>query len=103
MADASTLYLSEFADSGNARSGAQMQMGTQPAIRLQKIPYSGGSSVQSAAFHENTRFVRVCVTSDCHLDFGLDPVATTNHTPMFSNTVEYFSIRPGDKLAVILG
>lgn len=102
MAHPAGLFLSEFADSGNARSGAQMQMGTQPAVRLQFLDFSGGTNLQSTAFHETTRFVRVCVTADCHLDFGTDPVATHNHMMMFANTVEYFSIRPGDKLAVLL-
>lgn len=101
MAHPNELFISEFADSGNARSGAQMQMGTQPAIRIQRIDYSGGVSVQSIAFHENTRFVRLYVSSDCHVDFGVDPSATHNHMFMPAGTIEYFSVRQGDKLAIL--
>lgn len=101
MAQPDELYISEFADSGNARSGAQMQMGVQPAIRIQRLDYSGGASLQSELFHENTRFVRIHATTNCHVDFGPDPVATYNHMFAPAGITEYFGVRPGIRLAVL--
>lgn len=101
MAHPDELYIAEFADSGNARSGAQMQMGVQPAIRIQRLDYAGGTSLQSEMFHENTRFVRIYPTTACHLDFGPDPEATHNHMFLPAGAVEYFGVRQGIRLAVL--
>lgn len=95
------LYISEFMNSGNSKSGAQMQLGVQPAVALQKIDFSGGISVQSNAFNTKTYFVRLYTDADCHLDFGTSPTATVNHMFLPAGSVEYFGIREGDKLAVI--
>ena len=96
-----SLYISEFANSGNSKSGAQMQLGVQPAVGLQKIDYTGSSSVQSNEFQVMTFFIRVYATDDCHLAFGVDPTATNNHMFLPGGSVEYFGIRKGDKLAVL--
>lgn len=95
------LYISEFANSGNSKSGAQMQLGVQPAVGLQKVDYSGTVSVQSNVFQPLTFFIRVYATDDCHLAFGASPTATNNHMFLPGGSVEYFGIRPGDRLAVL--
>jgi len=59
-------------------------------------------SVQSAVFDERTRFVRLHCDADCHVVFGTDPTATTNHMPLLADSTEYFGVViSGLKLAVI--
>ena len=95
-----SLYLTEFQASGNAESGAQLQVGVQPAVAMQKITFAG--SVQSSEFDERTRFIRLHCDADCHVVFGTNPTATTNHMPMLANSTEYFGVvQSGLKLAVI--
>lgn len=96
MAD---LYITEFQASGNSVSGAQLQVGVQPAVAMQKVTFS--ASTQSAAFDSRTVFLRLHPTADCHIIVGTDPTATTNHMPMLADSTEYFGVLPGMKLAVI--
>lgn len=95
------LYVTEFRDSGNSNSGAQLQVGHQPAIAMQKITFDASASVQSAEFEPRTQFVRLHPTADCHVLFSPDPTATLNHMPLLADSTEYFSITAGGKLAVI--
>ena len=95
-----SLYITEFQASGNSESGAQLQVGVQPAIAMQKVTFT--TSTQSAEFDERTSFVRLHADADCHILFSPDPTATTNHMPMLADSTEYFGIvMPGLKLAVI--
>ena len=59
------LYITEFQASGNAESGAQLQVGVQPAVAMQKVSFT--TSTQSAEFDERTRFIRL------HADLKLRP------------------------------
>lgn len=94
------LYITEFQASGNAESGAQLQVGMQPAVAMQRLSFTGSTS--SATFDPRTRFIRLHTDADCHVVFGTDPTATTNHMPMLAGSTEYFgAITPGLKLAVI--
>lgn len=95
------LYVSEFANSANSKSGAQMQMGVQPANTLQKLDFSGGTNLQSNVFSEKTHFIRIYTTVDCHLAFGIDPVATADTMFLPAGTAEYFGILRGHRLAVL--
>lgn len=52
-----SLYITEFQASGNSESGAQLQVGVQPAIAMQKVTFT--TSTQSAEFDERTSFVRL--------------------------------------------
>lgn len=95
-----SLYVTEFQASGNADSGAQLQVGVQPAVAVQKLTFT--TSTQSATFDPRTRFIRLHPDADCHVVFGTDPTATTNHMPMLAGSTEYFGVdMPGLKLAVI--
>lgn len=39
---------------------------------------SSGTSAQSAAFGANIEYVRVIPDADCHIEFGVNPTATTS-------------------------
>lgn len=72
-----------------------------PALAEQKLAISGVSA-QSAAFNRLTRLIRVHTDIVCSVAVGgANPAATTSSARMAANQTEYFSVEPGDKIAVI--
>ena len=76
-----------------------MHKGMRP-VTTQKIN-SAGTSAQSAAFGANIEYVRVIPDADCHIEFGVNPTATTSKIFMESKTSEIFKVSQGEKVAVI--
>src|SRR5690349_12380927 len=100
------LYVTEFAQmavfvGANGQAG---QMPAEPPIAEQTIAI-GVSSVQSAAFNANTKFVRLHVdsTGPCSIEFGTNPTATATTQRMAPNQTEYKGVPHGAgfKVAVI--
>lgn len=65
----------------------------------------GGASAPSNAFSPNTSVVRVHADAICSIAFspiaGSTPVATAAEGRLAANQTEYYSVKPGDKIAVI--
>lgn len=62
------------------------------------------ASAQSVAFGANTFEIRVCSSTNCHINIGTNPTAAaTDNNGMYlpAGVVEYFHVAPGQKLAVI--
>jgi len=61
------------------------------------------STVASTAFGANTTHVRVaCSLGHAHVSFGTAPTASITTSPMVpTNSVSFFAVKPGDKMAVI--
>ena len=76
-----------------------MHIGLRP-VTTQKVN-SSGTSAQSAAFGSNIEYVRVIPDADCHIEFGVNPTATTSKIFMESKTSEIFKVSQGEKVAVI--
>lgn len=93
-----TLYVTEFTSLGNADNG-QPQIARRPGT-TQTVAI-GASSTQSAAFNAATRFIRLHTDAICSTAVSDNPTATTASERMPADAVEYFSVRPGDKIAVI--
>lgn len=96
----SNLYITEFSRSGNSNSGQALPIGHLPPVADQRVVFTT-SSVQSSAFNADTKFVRVHTDATCHLVFGDDPTALLDSMRMLVGTTEYFSVKPGQKVAVI--
>jgi hypothetical protein len=69
-------------------------------ISTEKVTASG-TSVQSAAFAENIEYVRIAADAACHIEFGVNPTATTSKVYVPADDIEYFKVSPGEKVAVI--
>ena len=69
-------------------------------VTTQKVN-SSGTSAQSTAFGANIEYVRVIPDADCHIEFGVNPTATTSTIFMESKSSEYFKVSEGEKVAVI--
>lgn len=59
------------------------------------------ASVQSTAVSTNVDVIRVVSTTDCHIQIGTNPTATTSSTFLPAGVVEYIGIKGGDKVAAI--
>lgn len=93
-----SLYITEY--SGTA--GQQTQVAMTPAVAHQKLTI--GSETDSAAFNQNTRFIRVHADAICSIlieNSETAPTATVSMTRMSADSTEYFGVNPGGKLSVI--
>jgi hypothetical protein len=84
-----------------ALSGGTLQVGQELANTSQAVAISAGS-LQSVAFNIRTRHIRVHTDAQCSIEFGLNPTATITSCVLSAQQTEYFGVRPGDKLAVIV-
>lgn len=67
----------------------------------QKVAYTGTAGTITNAVGSQTRKVRVMATTDAYIVIGSSPTATANDPPLPANSVEYFSINPGEKVSAI--
>ena len=93
------LYVTEF---NNIGGGARFPVaGALWAAVAEQTVAIGGVTASSAAFNANTLFIRVHTDVICSIDIGAAPTATTSTARMAANQTEYFSVKPGHKIAVI--
>lgn len=85
-------------------SGIINSMAVMPPLAINNVAI-GGASAPSNPFGINTSAVRVHADAICSVRFspdrGTTPVATASDFRMAANQTEYFTVRPGDLLAVI--
>lgn len=98
VADAATLYLTEFKDS----PPVTYQAAPMPA-NVQQTVAVGGGSLQSSAFAWNTILIRVQCDVVCNIVVGSNPTATTTSLRLIAGQTEYFQVKASDKIAVIAG
>ena len=69
----------------------------------QTISFTNTSAACATAFHDDTRWVRLVATKNCHVEFGDSPTATTSNMYLAPDVPEYFPIaNPGStKVAAI--
>lgn len=91
------LYVTEFAGAGQNH----MQVAQAAPIVEQTPVVIGAGSLQSAAFDAATTVVRIHTDAICSLAFGTNPTATTSTMRMAADQTEYFSVKFGQKVAVI--
>lgn len=76
--------------------------GTIPAVypgTVQTLSVTGTSAAITNAVTSD--IIRIVCTQDCFIVFGTAPTATTSDTFILANSVEYFRISPGEKVAAI--
>lgn len=94
------LHITEFQYMENANDiGGVPQIARLPGT-TQVVTYTT-SSVQSTAFDQLTRFVRVISDTPCAIAYGTNPTATTSSMKLSANVAEYFGVSAGNKIAVI--
>ncbi|MCP5008962.1 MAG: hypothetical protein GY942_03175 [Aestuariibacter sp.] len=92
-----TCKISEYRDAAKDNSLDDIPAAQEPAVETQNITYT--TSTASAAFHSKTRFIRIIADAKAHFVVGDTPTATATDPYVVADTVEYFGIKPGQKIA----
>ncbi len=95
----STIYIAE----GNFIGGGgnhPVQGMFVPPITEQTVTIGGGSA-SSNPFSKNTTVVRINTDAVCSIAFGVSPIANTSNMRLAANQTEYFTVIPGQLVAVI--
>ena len=100
-----TAYIREYADIAHTYSKV-LQAGAEPGVADQTITTSG-TTAASAAFNVNTRLIAIstpaaqavaCLFSGSP---GATPTALVTSLRLPANSIVFFGVRPGDKVALI--
>jgi len=100
-----TAYLREYADIA-VTYGKYLQAGAEPATADQTITTSG-TTAASAAFNANTRLIAISTPAGqavaCLFSAtpGATPTALITSLRLPANSIVFFGVRPGDKVALI--
>ena len=62
---------------------------------------SSGTSAQSSAMPDKASIVRIATDTTVRINFGANPTATSAGIRLLADTMEYFTVLPGTKVAVI--
>lgn len=97
----STLNIRYYDGLAAAPSGKGMPVGKEDDNTLgEDVAFSSGVPGESAAFPSRARLVRVIVDADAYLEFGAAPAVAAGSLLLPAGSAEYFSVNPGDKVAV---
>lgn len=96
-----TAYIREYADIG-VTFGKYMQAGAEPGTADQTVTTSG-TTAQSAAFNANTRMIAISTPGAQAVccQFGDNPTAALTNLRLPANSVFFFGVKPGQKVALI--
>jgi hypothetical protein len=94
-----TLYVAEYPDI-NPYLGSITPIVAEPPLAEQTVAIGAGS-VQSSAFADRTRVIRVHADAVCSILVGPNPTATAAKKRFAAGQTEYFRVTGGDKIAVI--
>lgn len=93
----SKAYVTELTALSTRMTGAQIAQ--MPPVAEQTVTFT--TTTQSNAFNSATRFIRVTSPAICSIAIGSNPTATTSTMRMPADTVEYFGVTAGDKIAFV--
>lgn len=94
------LDITEYDSLAYDSAGKLVMTGMEPCHLNQQVDITAGS-LQSAAFGDTTRFVRIHADVPCRLAIGTNPTASAASMRVGAGGTEYLGVRPGLKLAVI--
>lgn len=98
---ASNIYINEYANLGATANFDDLVAAPYCVpIATQQVAISG-SSVASAAFNARTFFVMINASAACSLAWGTAPTAVATAERMSAGETRFYTINPGQKVAVI--
>jgi hypothetical protein len=87
--------------SGNITLADNKAQAVRPSL-TQTVTISGVSAATTNAVSVRTELIRIISTTDCYVQIGSAPVATSADWYLPAFVVEYFRVEPGsDKVAAI--
>lgn len=91
-------YVESGTDGMSFKLAAQAPFFTDSTVTQQPLMATAGTS---AAFSQYTRMIRVHTDAPIKVSVGSAPGATANSPRLAANQTEYWTVKPGDKLAWI--
>jgi hypothetical protein len=82
-----------------ATKTANAQIAQMPPVAEQTVTFT--TTTQSSAFNVATRYIRVHSPAICSIAIGSDPTATTSTMRLPADTIEYFGVTAGHKIAFV--
>lgn len=98
------LWITELSHLSVDYAFVKAQVGMYPSV-VNQTPLTLGASQRSAAFNASTRFLQLYCDGLCHYKVATGDAhsATVNDTPLPAGSIFHIGVKPGDKLAVIVG
>lgn len=93
------LNVREYGNQGIDRANRLLPVGLEPAVAAQSVTGTV-TSVQSSAFNDLTKFIRIWSTTDALVEVGSNPTAGATSMPISAGVFEYLAVEPGHKIAV---
>lgn len=95
-----TVNISEYSNTTFGMPGNGTDIPSTPEVASSNVT-SSGTSAQSSAFNDVTKIIRVTTDTTVRVTFGADPTATATDIRIKADTVSFFGVVPGQKIAVI--
>lgn len=95
------LDVTEYRELSRDNVGNLIQVAEEHGAVVNQQLAIGVGSVQSAAFGENTHFVRLHTDAACRVEFSVAPNASAASRRLAAGQTEFVGVRPGMKVAVI--
>jgi len=89
------LHVTEYSHLAVDSGGHGIQAGMEPALERQQVTFT--TTNESAAFKNDTSFVRVMSDTDAYITFGIGTVTATTLTDTLikANVAEFFGVKSG--------
>lgn len=92
--------ITEYAELSVSGRGSLIMAGQEPSLRNQQVDIVG-TSTQSEALGDTTKFVRIHAEAPCRVAVGSNPTASSASMRMVAGGTEYLGVLPNLKIAVI--
>ena len=92
------MYVTEYG--GTASAGGQIEVPKEPPLAIQVVTFT--TTVASAAFHDETKFVSIQLSAAGHIQFAASPTATTTTSRKHAaDAVSFHGVTGGSKVAAV--
>tara|TARA_R110000803_G_scaffold84905_3_gene151165 strand:+ start:518 stop:820 length:303 start_codon:yes stop_codon:yes gene_type:complete len=95
------LHIQEYSEVAKVSSSETLEGGLEPAVATQALTFA--ANARSNAFNASTKFVRIVSAAACHLTFGAATTSVVGSMLLPANTVAFFAVKPGHKVAAYDG
>jgi hypothetical protein len=96
-----TAWVTEYANLARDGQHYSTPLPQEPAITTQTFTFT--THAESAAFNEQTNFVRVYASAAARIAFGASPTAIAGSTPIAATVDYWFGVHPGQKVSIYDG
>ena len=96
----SKLWIREYKSRLADARARELPVAAEPGNGTTTVTFTD-SSVQSNPFQTDTGYVAITADAAFHYEVGSDPTATVDSLPVGAQSLMFFAVTPGHKVAVI--